>query len=79
MIQILISIAIGAVAGWLASLIMRTKGGLIRNIIVGVIGGFVGNWLLGLLGFSFSGYLATIGVSVLGACVLIFIVNLIFK
>ena len=79
MIGIIISLVIGGIAGWLASLIMHTKGGLIRNIIVGIVGGFIGNWILGLLKVSYSGYLATIGVSVLGACVLLLIINAIFK
>ena len=41
-VDILIAVAIGAVAGYLASLIMGTKGGLLRNIILGIIGGAVG-------------------------------------
>ena len=78
-VSILISLAIGAVSGWLASIIMNTKGGLIRNIIIGLLGGFVGNFLCGLLNISFAGYVGTILVSVVGACILVFIVNKIFK
>ena len=46
--NIIITCVIGAVSGWIASLIMNSKGGLIRNIIMGIVGGFVGSWALGL-------------------------------
>ena len=48
---IIATIIIGAVAGWLGSLVYKgTSLGLLGNIIVGVIGSFVGNWLFGVLG-----------------------------
>ena len=78
-VSILITLAIGAVAGWITSFIMNTKGGLIRNIIVGILGGFVGSYLCKLLNISFAGYLGTILVSVVGACLLVFVINKIFK
>ena len=37
--DILVTIVIGAVSGWLAGFIMNSKGSLIRNIILGIIGG----------------------------------------
>jgi uncharacterized membrane protein YeaQ/YmgE (transglycosylase-associated protein family) len=43
--SLLIFLAIGLVAGWLASLILG-GGGLLRNLIVGVIGAFVGGYVL---------------------------------
>ena len=73
------SILIGAVAGWIASKIMGSKGGLLRNIIIGVIGGFLGPVILGVFGISGSGLIGTILVSVVGACVLIFIGKFLFK
>ena len=45
----LATVVVGAIAGFLAHLIMRTKTGLIVDLILGVIGGFVGGWLSGLL------------------------------
>jgi uncharacterized membrane protein YeaQ/YmgE (transglycosylase-associated protein family) len=48
---LLIFLAIGLVAGWLASLILG-GGGLLRNLIVGVIGAFVGGWLLSVAGIT---------------------------
>jgi uncharacterized membrane protein YeaQ/YmgE (transglycosylase-associated protein family) len=48
---LLIWLFIGAVAGWLAGLIVKGYGfGLLGNIVVGIIGAFVGGWLFGVLG-----------------------------
>ena len=79
LVKLLIAIALGAVSGWIASIIMNTKGGLIRNIILGVVGGFVGGWVFSLFNFSINGYVGTIITSVVGACLVVFIVNKIFK
>src|SRR6516164_10372487 len=47
---------IGAVAGWLAGLIMKGGGfGLVGDIVVGVIGSFIGGWLFSLLGIAAGG------------------------
>ena len=77
--DIVISILIGAVSGWLASLITNSKSGLIKNIILGLVGGFVGEFICSLLHISFAGYVGTIVVSAAGACLVIFVVNKIFK
>jgi uncharacterized membrane protein YeaQ/YmgE (transglycosylase-associated protein family) len=47
--QIVVTIVIGLVAGWLASLVVG-GGGLLRYIITGIIGAFVGTFVLGALG-----------------------------
>ncbi len=48
---ILIFIVVGAIAGWLAGLIVRGAGfGLIGDIIVGIVGAFIAGWLLPQLG-----------------------------
>ena len=48
MINFLIWIIVGAVIGWVASLIMRTNSrqGLIADIIVGIVGAFIGGYFL---------------------------------
>lgn len=54
--------------------------GLLGNIIVGIVGGFLGGWLTRTLGFSNGGGLGwQILVSVLGACLLLFIISLFKK
>ena len=82
--NILVAIIIGAVAGWLAGIIMNSKGSLLRNIVLGIVGGFVGSYLFSLLHISFSLSVgpidvATIIISAIGACIVLFIVNKLFK
>ncbi len=43
------TIVVGLIAGWLASLFMKSKSGLIVDLILGIIGGFVGGWLTGVV------------------------------
>lgn len=75
---ILAWLVIGAVAGWLAGLLVKGGGfGLLVDIVVGIVGAFVGGWLSGLLGISFGGgLLASIITATLGAVVLLFVVRL---
>ena len=75
-VSILISLALGAVAGWLAGFIMNSKGSLLRDIIIGIIGGFLGSWLFNMLGISFAGYVGVIIESAVGACILLFAARL---
>ncbi len=75
--EIIIFLLIGAVAGWLAGKIMKGGGfGLLVSIIVGIVGGFLGGWLMGLVGISKGGFIWQIIVSVIGACLLLFIISL---
>jgi uncharacterized membrane protein YeaQ/YmgE (transglycosylase-associated protein family) len=79
---IILYIVFGALIGWIASMIMgrNAEQGALGNIIVGIIGAFIGSWIMGLFGSSgvslanFS--LRTFLVALLGAIVLLFIVNL---
>jgi uncharacterized membrane protein YeaQ/YmgE (transglycosylase-associated protein family) len=43
------TIVVGLVAGWLASLIMKTNTGILTDLILGVVGAIVGGWLATLL------------------------------
>jgi uncharacterized membrane protein YeaQ/YmgE (transglycosylase-associated protein family) len=76
---ILIWILVGAVAGWLAGLVVRGFGfGLIGNIIVGIVGAFLGGWLFGQLGFAIgAGIINTIFTAFIGAVVLLLLVRVI--
>ena len=80
---ILIAIIVGGVAGWLASIVMGRNPSMriILNVIVGVIGAFIGNWLLApLLGFGGSIQEFDLGafvIAILGAVILLAIVNLV--
>ena len=53
---IIAALIIGAIAGWLAGLIVRGAGfGLIGNIVVGIIGALVAGWLLPQIGVTLGG------------------------
>jgi len=76
--SILILVAIGLVAGWLAGMIWKGGGfGILWNIIIGVAGSFLGGWLFRLLGISFHGIIGSIVAALAGALILLAIVNLI--
>ena len=73
----IVTLIVGAVVGWLASIIMKTNAqmGAIANIVVGIIGSSLGFWLAGVLGLSASGPIVGWVVAVLGAALLIFILK----
>ncbi len=64
---------IGAVAGWLAGLVMKGRGfGVFGNIVVGILGAVVGGFLFGMLGIVFWGIFGSL-------LVLLFVIGLIKK
>ncbi len=52
--NIIVTLIIGGVIGWLASLVMKTNAqmGILANIVVGIIGSFLGFWIAGLIGVA---------------------------
>ena len=73
-------LVIGAVAGWLAGILMRGGGlGLLRNIVVGVLGAFIGGFLFNLLGIAAGGVAGSLITAVAGAAVLLFVAGLFKK
>ncbi len=83
MIAFFIWIAIGALVGWIASLIMRTDAeqGTLLNIGVGVVGAMIGGFVMRTLGRSGANINETFSVysfvvSLVGACILLGIANL---
>jgi uncharacterized membrane protein YeaQ/YmgE (transglycosylase-associated protein family) len=70
---------IGAIAGWLAGMLLGRGGfGLIGDIIVGIIGAFLGGWLAGVLGLHLaSGLISSIITATVGAIILILILRVI--
>jgi len=83
MIDFIVWLVVGAIIGWIASMIMKTDAqqGWILNIVVGIIGALLGGWLFGLFGigganatenpFSLISWIA----SLVGAIILLAIVN----
>lgn len=74
-------ILVGAVAGWLASIVARTseRMGCLLNIVVGVIGAVIGRWLLGELGLRAPGghVVSSIVTAFVGAVVFLLLLKLV--
>jgi uncharacterized membrane protein YeaQ/YmgE (transglycosylase-associated protein family) len=72
-------IIVGALAGWLASLLVQAKGqGCILNIALGLLGAVVGGFLFRQLGgFSYedTGFIASTAVAVIGAVIVLVVWN----
>ncbi len=81
--NLIVWLVIGGLVGWVAGLLLQSSGnGIILNVVVGILGSFLGGWLLGPVfhagtinqaDFSVPG----LAVSVLGAVILLAVVNLI--
>ena len=73
----IVTLIVGAIVGWLASILMKTNAqmGAIANILVGIIGSSIGFWLAGVLGLSAGSPIVGWVIAVLGAAVLIFILK----
>jgi uncharacterized membrane protein YeaQ/YmgE (transglycosylase-associated protein family) len=78
-VNLLIFVVIGGVAGWLAGLVVRGRGfGLIGDIVLGVIGSFLGGWLFKhVLHLSIGGRLGEFAAALVGAAILVLILRLI--
>jgi len=74
---LIIFLLIGAVAGWLAGLIVKGGGfGLFGNMVVGIIGAFLAGWLLPRVGFALGGGLIGAVVhATIGAVILLLVVR----
>lgn len=78
--SLIIFLIVGALAGWLAGVLIRGFGfGVLGNIIIGIIGAFLGGWLFRALGVGpFASGLAGVFITALiGAIVLLFLISLI--
>lgn len=73
MIGLILSLLVGAAAGYAASRIMGSASSTLRNIVLGVLGSFVGSFLFALIGLRASGFVGEFVVSVAGACVCIWL------
>ena len=78
-LDIILWIIFGALAGWIASMIMKTNAeqGAIGNIVVGILGAFIGGFVVRMIsgdtvtGFNFGSLL----IAILGAIILLAIVK----
>ncbi len=77
--SLIVFILIGAIAGWLAGVLVKGFGfGLLGNIVVGIVGAFIAGWLFPVLGVSLgSGIVASIIHATIGAVILLVIIRLV--
>ena len=68
----IMTIIIGALAGWIAEKIMKADHGLLTNIILGILGALVLNFILMLIfGSTLGGWIGQLIIAVIGASILI--------
>lgn len=75
--DLLVTILIGGIVGWLSSMVMGTNRqmGVIANVLVGILGSFVGFALAGAMGIGADGALGRWIISIAGASLLIALLN----
>ena len=80
-VTLVVWLAIGAIAGWLAGQIMKGRSfGLVGDIIVGIVGAVVAGFVLPMLGIQIGGgMLAAIIKAVIGACLRLFVIGVMKK
>jgi uncharacterized membrane protein YeaQ/YmgE (transglycosylase-associated protein family) len=80
-IDIIVWLIIGGIAGWLAGLVVEGFGvGLVGNIVVGIVGALIAGWLLPRVGiFIGGGIVAEIINAVIGAVILLLVVGFVRK
>ena len=80
MANILTLLIVGAIAGWLASVLMKTKGFTLGGFLVlGILGAVVGGVVFDLIGLGAYGLIARIISATVGAMIVIWAVKAIWK
>ena len=76
--SIIVWIVIGGLAGWVAGMIMKTDGSLVKNIVTGIVGALIGGFIMSFFGAEgFTGFnLWSFVVALLSSIVLIAVINL---
>ncbi|MET3793563.1 GlsB/YeaQ/YmgE family stress response membrane protein [Aquamicrobium terrae] len=76
---LIIFLIVGAIAGWLAGLIVKGYGfGLLGNIVVGIVGALIAGWLLPRIGLYIGGdIIGAIINAVIGAVILLLLIRLV--
>lgn len=79
--SLIVFLVVGAIAGWLAGVLVRGRGlGAVGNIVVGIVGALIAGWLLPKLGLVIGGgIIASIINALIGAVILLVIIGLIKK
>ena len=75
--DLIVTLVVGGIIGWLASMMMGTNEqmGVFANVLIGVVGSVLGLWLAGVLGIAVGGTAGRWLASLMGAILLIAIVR----
>lgn len=80
---LVLSLIIGAIAGWIAGELVKGHGqGLLLNIVVGIIGAVIASWLLPAIGLHLGAegsFLGSIVYSTIGAVILLLVIGLLSR
>jgi uncharacterized membrane protein YeaQ/YmgE (transglycosylase-associated protein family) len=73
----IVTLVIGGLVGWIASILMKTNAqmGLVANVLVGIAGSALGFWIAGQLGIAAMGGIVRFAVAIGGAALLIFVLG----
>ena len=78
--NLIIVIIVGAIIGWVASMIMKTGGGLLVDIVVGIVGALLASFLFGRATLTSGSFdITALLWSLLGAVILLAVVKLLFR
>jgi uncharacterized membrane protein YeaQ/YmgE (transglycosylase-associated protein family) len=77
--SLIVALIIGAVAGWLAGVVVKGGGfGLVGDIVVGIVGALLASWIFPALGVSLgTGWIGSILSAAIGAIILLVIIKLV--
>lgn len=73
LISLLTGVLVGALAGYIAGRFMGSETSFGRNVVLGILGSFVGEFLFGLIGIHSTGTFSSFVISIVGACVCIWV------
>ncbi len=75
----IMTLVVGVLIGWLASLIVKGEGlGILGDLVIGILGAWVGRWLAGHMGIQATNFTGNLVISILGAVVLLIVLGAIF-
>ena len=80
MVNLIVVLIVGAIIGYVASMIMRTRGGLLVDIVVGIVGALLASYLFNKALFTSGNFsIESLLYSLLGAVILLAIAKIIFR
>lgn len=74
LVKLIVEILLGALAGWFAGKLMKSKHSFWANVVIGLVGGLIGGLIGNLLGIG-GGWLSGLILAVVGACLLLWIIK----